>query len=388
MKMKDLNALLGEGEPEIRETVVDRGLGSLHLTKYAYDKAYAYARLAVKIARGTIECGGYLIAPKEAKDRVATDSFLARNQEVSGGLFTIEAEDVIKAGREIDEMGYKVLGWWHSHGKLRAFFSTTDDNGQRTVLNEIGAINYVSQRNEKEVGNLELTTEDGKIVMFDRRSPERKYEIEVNGDPGKISITRLKLIQEKRISFAYGLVVNVPGLWDSTFGNWSNRRYKPTKLLKKDEEYPRKPYAELATRDLCCFCRNSEERSVPVDITLFDRGEVIIDEDELMAEIEDRVHMRPKFFGLLGGRYKDNQMSKIHRGSYGDFYDYDHQAEKDDIHMKPTNPPKHDSDQLMTPNPTNFFQKKDGTPTKNPPSQRIFDGFLNEEESEEENDGK
>ena len=147
--MKDLDALLGQGEPEEIKTVANNGLDSLHITDYAFEKAYAYARLAVQKARRTIECGGYLIAPKGAQDRIATDSFLARNQDVSEGLFTIEAEDVIKAGKEINEMGYKVLGWWHSHGNLETFFSPTDDNGQRTVLNEICAFNYIIQRNEK-----------------------------------------------------------------------------------------------------------------------------------------------------------------------------------------------------------------------------------------------
>jgi len=274
--MKDLDALLGQGEPEKRKAVVNNGLDSIHITEYAFEKAHAYARLAVKKAKGTIECGGYLIAPRDAQDRTATDSFLAKNQDVSDGLFTIEAEDVIKAGREINEMGYRVLGWWHSHGNLRTFFSATDDNGQRTVLNEIGAFNYVIQNEEKEVGNLEVRAEDGRIVMFDRRSPERKYEIEIDGDPSKISIAKLKLLQEKKIGFAYGLVVN-------------NRKIK------------KEPYAEIATRDLCGFCRNSKDKSVPVDVTLFDTGKVKIDEDALMAEIGDRVKMRSKFFGTFTG---------------------------------------------------------------------------------------
>ena len=173
--MKDLDSLLRQGEPEKRNLVVNYGLDTIHLTDYAYEKAYTYARLAVKKARGTIECGGYLIAPREAVDRIATDAFLARNQDVSSGLFTIEAEEVIKAGREINEMGYRVLGWWHSHGNLQTFFSDTDNRGQRTVLNEIGSFNYVTYREEKDVGNLEVRVEDGKLVMFDKKNPGRKY---------------------------------------------------------------------------------------------------------------------------------------------------------------------------------------------------------------------
>jgi len=272
--MNGLDDLLNQGEPERRKPVANNGLDSLYITEYAFEKAYSYARLAVKKARRTIECGGYLIAPKDAKDRIVTDSFLAKNQDVSDGLFTIEAEDVIRAGREIDERGYRVLGWWHSHGNLETFFSSTDDNGQRTVLNEICAFNYVTQNEEKEVGDLEIRVENGKIVMFDRRSPERKYEFEVNGDPSKISIAKLRLKQEKRIGFAYGLVVN-------------NRKIE------------RRPYAEIATRDLCGFCKNSLDRSVPTDVSIFDSGKFEINENKLMAEIEDRVKMRKVFFGSL-----------------------------------------------------------------------------------------
>jgi len=269
--MNDLDFLLNQEEPEEKVTPVNKGLDSLHITQYAFEKAYAYARLAVQKAGDTIECGGYLITPKDAQHRIATDAFLARNQDVSDGLFTVEAEDVIKAGREINEMGYRVLGWWHSHGNSKTFFSDIDVNGQRTVLNEIGAINYFERKDEAEVGNLEVRTENGNLVMFDKRNPERKYELGIKGDPQEIAlaISNLKLKQEKKIGFAYGLVVN------------NSREIK-------------QPYAEIATRDLCGFCRNSKDVSIPTDITVFNAGGFVIDENALMAEIDDRVRMEPE----------------------------------------------------------------------------------------------
>ena len=131
--MSGLDDLLGGGEPKEIEEKKDHGLDSLRITVHALEKAYAYARLACGIAGRSIECGGYLITPKNIRDRIVRDTFLAKNQDVSGGLFTIEAEDVIKAGREINARGYRVLGWWHSHGNLQTFFSDTDNRGQRTV---------------------------------------------------------------------------------------------------------------------------------------------------------------------------------------------------------------------------------------------------------------
>lgn len=371
--MKDLDALLSQGEPERTKTTVNNELDSLHITEYAFEKARAYARLAVQKARRTIECGGYLIAPKYVQDRTATDAFLARNQDVREGLFTIEAEDVIKAGREINGRGYRVLGWWHSHGNLRTFFSPTDNGGQRTVLNEISAFNYITQRDEKEVGNLEVRAEDGKIVMFDRRSPGRKYEIEVDGNPTKISIAALKLQQEKRIGFAYGLVVNT--------GN-------------------RESYAEIATRDLCGFCRNSEDKSVQVDITLFDAGKFDIDEDALMAEIKERVKMRKRFSRYFiektyyGGGQRQSPLftqQTLFTEDYGCGYPT---REDDDFYREEfgTPAPSPNHQKPIIPLPDNPQPIKDDTPSdktggskQESPTQNKFDNFLNGEGAEEGN---
>ncbi|MEK6974614.1 MAG: Mov34/MPN/PAD-1 family protein [Nanoarchaeota archaeon] len=341
--MSGLDDLLNQGEPGKRKTVVNNGLDTLHITQYAFEKAYAYARLAVKKARGTIECGGYLIAPRNAQDRIATDSFLAKNQDVSAGLFIIKAEDVIKAGREIDEMGYRVLGWWHSHGNLETFFSLTDDNGQRTVLNEIGAFNYVTQSEEKEIGNLEVRTKNGRVVMFDRRNPERRYEIETHRSTSKLSIAKLILQQEKRIGFAYGLVVN-------------NRKVE------------KEPYAEIATRDLCGFCKNSKDKSIPVDITLFDSGKFEIDEDALMAEIEARVNMERKFFRLVKkGKYRNLKQGSLlpQQTVFGRGFGYGYPSrEDDDFYRTEFGNPTPNNQKSLTPisnSPQPIEENTDGT---------------------------
>ena len=267
----DISDLLSQEEPEYKHVVNDNGLDSLHITEYAFKKACAYARLAVKKASCQIECGGYLITPKDSKDRIARDAFLARGQDVSAGLYTLNAEDVIKAGREIDTSGHKVLGWWHSHGNMQTFFSSTDDNGQLTVLNEISAINYIVQQTQKYVGNLEVRIEDGVIVMFDKKNPDRTYEAEFKGDASQISIANLNFKQNKRIGFAYGLVVNAH---DGKNGE---------------------PYAEIATRDFCSSCRDSRDKSVIVDVELIEEGEFSIDEGALMEEIKDKVNMNPPY---------------------------------------------------------------------------------------------
>ncbi|MBI5065964.1 Mov34/MPN/PAD-1 family protein [Candidatus Woesearchaeota archaeon] len=278
--MKNLDFLLNQEEPEENKKEEGHNLGTIHVTEYAFEKAFAYARLMCSIAGRTMECGGYLIAPKDSKDLIATDAYLARDQEVQEGFFEVHAEDVIKAGRELDKQGFKVLGWWHSHGFLRTFFSGTDDKGQRTVLNEISAVNYISIPEEKELKNLESKVENGKLLLFDKKNPLRKYELQVKGDPNTVKVEGLKLLGEKRVGFAYGLVVNA----------WKDKRV---------------PYAEIATRDLCFSCRKSRDESERVSVTVYDTGDHIIDGNELRKELREKVRYErrryvPKQFNFKG----------------------------------------------------------------------------------------
>ncbi|VVB78890.1 Prokaryotic homologs of the JAB domain protein [uncultured archaeon] len=234
---------------------------SIYISKYAFEKAYTYAELACELAGHTIECGGYLICPEDSSDRIARDSFLAREQRVSEGLYVLRPEDVRRAGNEIENLGSKVLGWWHSHGELSTFFSCVDDRGQMTCLNAIAPKYYITKFFETELKNIERTVNGNKIILFDRKKSSRKYELEIN-DP-HVEISGLKIIQEKRVGFSYGLVVN------------------------KSET--RLPYSEIAVRDLCTVCRQSHDISYIVDVKLFEDGDFKIDRDAIIAELKEKV---------------------------------------------------------------------------------------------------
>lgn len=300
--MTDLDSLLSNGDfkPHQNINVQPTGLDCIKITTYALKKAYAYARLVNEISKQPyMECGGYLITPKVCNDLIARDAFLARDQEVSERLFTLNAEDVIKAGREIDAMGYMVLGWWHSHGIQGTSFSELDKACQLTVLNEICAVNYITQRAIYEIGieNLETRLADGKLIMFDRRNPQQTYEAVLGTDLQipQNPLVGLRIVQEKRIGFAYGLVVNNPLF------------------------FSKEPYAEVATRRYCGFCKTSDDNSEVVGIRVFDEGESKIDEAALKKEIKERVRMKPKF-GILHRVFGALEDQKRQGGFRGEEY--------------------------------------------------------------------
>lgn len=301
--MKNIDDLLSGGEPEDKKTVEEENvLSELLITEYTFEKAYAYAKLVDELfdPKDGIECGGYLLTPKNANDRVARDACLAKGQEVSGGEYLVNGQNVINTGKELERKGQKVLGWWHSHGHMSTFFSYTDDRGQLTVLNGIAPFNYIAKQKDALVRNLEVLEKSGnKLVLHDPTYPTRKYEIEVKGD-GKenklIAIPQFKVTEQKRIGFAYGLVVN-----------------------DKNEE--RKPYAEIATREYCFCCKYFYDESKQVPVALIDGQKLEFDEDEMRKEIKQRVKRKEtkKLFGFIpysGGSYSEYGSGSSY-GSYG-----------------------------------------------------------------------
>lgn len=269
--MKNLKSLLAMEEP--KDIVVEASrLEGVKVTQYAYDKAFAYARLACQHFGRSIECGGYLIAPKGQSGRVAWDAFLARDQTASATDVMIEAREVINAGREIDAMGYRVLGWWHSHGHMSTFHSGIDDNNQRTVLNEIAPVNY-EKINEERIVKVNHRFEKGKVVLTD--SDGVSYELGYDGKPKNVS-GELKVSREKRIGFCYSLVVNDLGLES-------------------------KPYSEIGTREFCNHCASCHDESHKTKVEISPCEDFALDEEQLMEEVKDRITERSyvsRFFGF------------------------------------------------------------------------------------------
>jgi len=279
--MKTLKELLAEGPSNRVVKATKRELEELHITEHAFTKARTYAKLACEIRNDPkLECGGYLIAPKDSGDRVARDAYLARGQIVGGTgnmSYRLEGKDVIRAGREIEALGCKVLGWWHSHGNYEVFHSPTDAANQMVVLNRIAPSNFVFEDRKLNVKNLKMRVKDGKVFLFDEKRPSKMYQFEVDGDPRRMSVAKMSIVERKKIGFAYSLVVN-------TLESGVNC------------------YAEIAKRDLCNFCRGSRDVSAPVGVKLFEGGEDFkLNIEEMKMEVRERIRMKGFFARVWDG---------------------------------------------------------------------------------------
>ena len=266
--MENLDLLLIDEEPsEEPRRENGNGLDAVHITRYAYEKAFRYAKLVMERKNRSVEVGGFLTTPKDAKDRVARDAFLARDQEVRVGFYELSAKNVLKAKKELEKKGRKVIGWWHSHGRFKTFHSNTDNKNQMVLLNQIAPSNYVSQTQERTY-DVRSRVEGKTLVFYDPINSDRAFHLDLKNGAPELVAERLKIITEKRTGFAYSFVVN-------------HHRWLPF----------RAPYCEVATREVCSDCMQDNSISRRTGYKIFEEGEFNINDDELITEIDERVHL-------------------------------------------------------------------------------------------------
>lgn len=117
------------------------------ITKNTLKKIQSYAKIS-----GSNECYGFLISPLNVMDGVVYNAILAPDQKVSGGTAKIDGRAAAIAKVEIKNMGYKPIGFWHSHGSMAPWHSGTDDKNMDRRLLSFAANTEVQERTEAKEG--------------------------------------------------------------------------------------------------------------------------------------------------------------------------------------------------------------------------------------------
>ncbi|MBP8002260.1 MAG: Mov34/MPN/PAD-1 family protein [Chloroflexi bacterium] len=237
----------------------------LRITENALHKAQAYAHL-VDAHIGPVECIGFL-AGEAGSDLIDTVS-LAPYQQVSATSAVISGRGVLAAGRELERLGKKVKGWWHSHGHLAPFHSHTDDSNTHDILNQIM---LTCQTQISQPWPYELTTEADALRLTSPAQPEG-WEIRV-GSPEmaqQFAAAIQHITYHTQVALAYSLVVNARG--DT-------------------------PHAELHSRRWCPTCQTAHIQKQVVALEIIS----LLDEAQMLNEVKERVqpHPRPRTTPLV-----------------------------------------------------------------------------------------
>jgi hypothetical protein len=250
-------------------TRIRNPISQIYITSGALAKAYAYARIACDVAKTMTECYGLLITPKAAKDRIVRDIFFPSDQEVMYTDVKLGAEYVIKAGREIDALGYKVLGWQHSHADFGTFHSGTDDENSLIVLNEISPVNYITtyQKHTLLDGALNATKQGNRVELHKHDKGSSRIIFtgknqEFTRHNGFSNIQRITMITPVRIGFAYSIVVDAIGS---------------------------KPYADIATRTYCGLCYEGEDSHRKTRLRIIHDDSLQFSEKKMSREVKKKM---------------------------------------------------------------------------------------------------
>jgi len=109
---------------------------SIPLTASCREKIRAYA----KLSKGR-EIYGFLLNPTDCNDGVVRRTIIARQQEVTGGSVDLEARVAALSKEEIENLGMKTIGFWHSHAGLGTFHSLPDDTNQDQLFRDLAQNN-------------------------------------------------------------------------------------------------------------------------------------------------------------------------------------------------------------------------------------------------------
>jgi len=198
-------------------------VSGVYIARSALDEINAYAEIASEESRSCMgkstECYGYLTTPKARRERIATSSFFPYNQDVSSAHVEIPEGSVISASEEIRKMGYRVLGFWHSHGDMNPFHSETDNENLLSILNRISGTsgsNCITSYLESDLLPKKIVTEifGNKITIKDAENQfGRSLDIGLSQEsPVKsLDVLYAKIRIPYKVGFAYSVVVNAHG---------------------------------------------------------------------------------------------------------------------------------------------------------------------------------
>lgn len=147
---------------------------------------------------GAKEIGGLLCGVIKPNGDIIIKDAMVLKQEVSGGRFEIDEEDMMDLTKNADaKLLASIVGWWHSHGNGFLFWSEVDDRCFERLCDLCGlcfgivGVNRPFSRKKKVIMKCRLDIEDknGDYISID------KIRAEVGNKPF-VKVSKRKISEE------------------------------------------------------------------------------------------------------------------------------------------------------------------------------------------------
>jgi len=197
---------------------------------YITTQAYLKLKYYTQAVEG--EISGLGTGHKIDLNNVLIDNIYCFKQESSATATDLDKADVANFYQKMQNDGKdisEIRVWWHSHGKMEAYFSATDDE---TIKNSFQCDNFLISV----VINRELTMK-GRVDIFEPFKYELNANVEILLEDTKLKTEIDKEVEEKvNVGFSYNFSKNNKNegvLWDYQKQNLKKKKNKERKKNKK-----------------------------------------------------------------------------------------------------------------------------------------------------------
>ena len=145
----------------------------VELTKKAYNKIFRYAK-----KMGDDEIGGLLLGEITDGGQVEIDDAIILKQKKSIATFEIDDDDMMEFTKNANNETLKsIIGWWHSHGTGKTFWSGTDSETFKRLCSFfsgfcIGIVVSVPGKEKNMKCRIDMANKNGQIIEIDDIIPE------------------------------------------------------------------------------------------------------------------------------------------------------------------------------------------------------------------------
>jgi hypothetical protein len=267
------------------------------ITENVRKKLLDYVRLV-----GQTECYGLLLAPIDVNDGIIYNAILAPSQRVSSASAGIDENGAAAAKAEIENMGYKSIGFWHSHCNFGTFHSGVDDNNLDDLLLDFAGNTEKLTERKREIKGYYIMHEDNGLHIF---LPFKKdsLEIKVKTNNEEVSIKKVNTAEnmfwydsgkKELCVIQNNEMLNVKGVYEPIFRlfNMKGEKIKGTGtaysiVVNKKQNF----YGEIAEAEWCYSCGGIETkkiRNVPV-VSIEVEKDIQFTEQEILREIGRKI---------------------------------------------------------------------------------------------------
>lgn len=227
------------------------------------------------------EIAGWIVG-KIDKDGVYMEELLIPEQEVGGSHVDMTAGNIVKMRNEYGAAKCKrIIGEWHSHNSMSAYWSYVDEDLIKQLMNQRTACIFIVS-----------SVKDGHRIRMDFKEPfqmtvdEMPYRVDIDDKfKNKLEKEIEKKVTEKKYT-GYSGGCEYPGYWNDgnkpfISGYSGNRGNEQTTLVKEKEDYEKQ--VKQITSSMIKFDKTTND--VMIDNIYWYQGEELCNEFEALEPV-------------------------------------------------------------------------------------------------------